>query len=71
MENDSVTKAMNKIEQIIQNEHLEIISIIQTHQILIGQPCNSSKSGVPNLSLTMYPFSIPKDEHLPLQHFNR
>jgi len=26
---------------------------------------------VPNLSLTMYPFSIPTDEHVPLQHFNR
>jgi len=30
-----------------------------------------SRSGVPNLSLTMYPFSIPKDEHVSLQHFNR
>jgi len=39
----------------------------------------SSKSGVPNLSLTMYPFSIrqrrmyplsiSKDKHVPLQHF--
>jgi len=28
-------------------------------------------SGVPNLSLTMYPFSIPTDEHVPLQHFKR
>jgi len=26
---------------------------------------------VPNLSLTMYRFSIPTDEHAPLQHFNR
>jgi len=70
MENDSVTKAMNKIEQIIQNEHLEIISIIQTHQIK-GQPCNSSKSGVPNLSLTMYPSAFRKMSIYPLQHFNR
>jgi len=28
-------------------------------------------AGVPNLSLTMYPFSIPTDEHVTLQHFNR
>jgi len=27
--------------------------------------------GVPNLSLTMYPFSIPTDENAPLQHFDR
>ena len=30
-----------------------------------------SKAGVPNLCLTMYPFSIPTNEHVPLQHFNR
>jgi len=30
-----------------------------------------SRPGVPNLSFTMYPFSIPTDEHVPLQHFNR
>jgi len=27
-------------------------------------------AGVPNLSLTMYPFSIPTDDHVPLQHFD-
>jgi len=27
------------------------------------------RTGVPNLSLTMYPFSIPTDEHVPLQYF--
>jgi len=27
--------------------------------------------GVPNLSLAMYPISIPTDEHVPLQCFNR
>jgi len=32
-------------------------------------PC--CRAGVPNLFLTMYPFSIPKNEHVPLQHFNR
>jgi len=26
------------------------------------------RTGVPNLSLTMYPFSIPTDKHVPLQH---
>ena len=31
----------------------------------------SSNIGVPNLSLTMYPFSILTDEHVSLQHFNR
>jgi len=31
----------------------------------------SSKPGVPRLFLTMYPFSIPIDEHVPRQHFNR
>jgi len=31
----------------------------------------SSKPGVPNLSLTMYPFSIPTDKYVPLQHFTR
>jgi len=30
-----------------------------------------SITGVPNLFLTMYPFSIPTNEHVPLQHFNR
>jgi len=25
------------------------------------------RTGVPNLSLTMYPFSIPTDEHVPLK----
>jgi len=29
------------------------------------------KTGVPNHSLTMYPFSIPTDEYVPLQHFTR
>jgi len=29
------------------------------------------KAGVPNLFMTMYPFSIPTDEHVPLQHFDR
>jgi len=27
------------------------------------------RTGVPNLSLAMYPFSIPKEEYVPLQHF--
>jgi len=26
---------------------------------------------VPNLLFAMYPFSIPTDEHVPLQHFHR
>jgi len=26
--------------------------------------------GIPNLSLTMYPFSIPTDEHVPLNSFD-
>ena len=30
-----------------------------------------SRSGVPNLSLTTYPFSIPTNEYVPLQHFDR
>jgi len=30
-----------------------------------------SKTGVPNLSLTMYHFSILRDEHVPLQHFRK
>jgi len=29
------------------------------------------KTGIPNLSLITYPFSIPRDEHVPLQYFNR
>jgi len=29
------------------------------------------RAGVPNLSLTMYPFSILRGEHVPLQHFNK
>ena len=33
--------------------------------------CGLYNAGVPNLSLTMYPFSIPKNEHVPLQHFDR
>jgi len=32
-----------------------------------SQPCFNAE--VPYLSLTMYPFSIPTDEHVPLQHF--
>jgi len=28
-------------------------------------------TGVPNLSLTMYPFSIPTGGHVPLQNFER
>jgi len=39
--------------------------ILQTHSNA------TTRTGVPNLSLTMYPFSIPTDEHVPLQHFNR
>ena len=31
----------------------------------------ASSTEVPKLSPTMYPFSIPSDEHVPLQHFNR
>ena len=31
----------------------------------------NTRAGVPNLFLTMYPFSIPTNEHVPLQHFNR
>jgi len=30
----------------------------------------SSNAGGPNLSVTMYPFNIPRGEHVPLQHFN-
>jgi len=29
------------------------------------------RTGVPNLSLTMYPFSILRDEHVPLQRVDR
>jgi len=29
-----------------------------------------SETGVPNLFLTMYPFSFPTNEHVPLEHFN-
>jgi len=29
------------------------------------------RPGVPNLLFIMYPFSIPTDEHVPLQHFKR
>jgi len=29
-----------------------------------------ARTGVPNLSPTMYPLSIPTDEVVPLQHFN-
>jgi len=28
-----------------------------------------ARSGVPNLSLTMYPFSIPTGKYVPLQHW--
>jgi len=39
-------------------------------QINIFYEClTPTSAGVPNLSLTMYPFSIPTDEHIPLQHF--
>jgi len=30
-----------------------------------------TRAGVPNLSLTMYPFSISTDKHVPLQNFDR
>jgi len=30
-----------------------------------------TSTGVPNLSLTMHPFSFLTNEHVPLQHFNR
>jgi len=33
-------------------------------------PC-CARAEVLNLSLTVYPFSIPTDDHEPLQHFNR
>jgi len=36
-----------------------------------SEPPGHSRTGVPNLSLTMYPFCIPADEHVPLQHLNR
>jgi len=32
---------------------------------------SGASAGVPNLSLTLYPFSIPTDEHAPFQHFDR
>jgi len=32
---------------------------------------SSSKPGVPNLSLTMYPFSISTNNNVPLQHVDR
>jgi len=32
---------------------------------------SQSSTVVPNLFLTIYPFSIPTNEHVPLQHFNR
>jgi len=28
-------------------------------------------AGVPNLSLTMYPFSIPTEAYVPFQHFEK
>ena len=31
----------------------------------------SLSAGFPNLFLAMYPFSIPTDEYVPLQHFTR
>jgi len=34
-----------------------------------GRLGNSLRAGVPNLSATTYPFGIPTDEHVPLQHF--
>ena len=30
-----------------------------------------ASAGVPNISLTMYPFNIPTDEHATLQHCER
>jgi len=37
----------------------------------VNNQTTSHMPRVPNLSLTMYPFSIPTDEHVSLQHFNR
>jgi len=31
----------------------------------------ASSTGAPNLSLTMFPFSIPTDERVSLQNFDR
>jgi len=39
--------------------------------LLVCFLCCSFSPGVPNLFLTMYPFSIPTNEHVPLKHFNR
>ena len=44
---------------------------VSAHAVFINSQSHSVKQGVPNLSLTMYPFSIPTDEHVPIQHLNR
>jgi len=51
---------------------------MQSHRLILGLPLTA---GVPNLSLTMYPFSfqqlsmypysISTDKHVPLQNFDR
>jgi len=34
-------------------------------------PFGWTRAGVPNLSLTTYPYSISTDKHVPLQNFER
>jgi len=53
-------------EEDISNEEVDACTRI-SHGVLAA----SSIAGFPVLSLTIYPFSIATDEHVPLQHFER
>jgi len=55
------------------------VAVVQASLILYQQGCNevrwrpvqaSFACRVPNLSVTMYPFSIPTGEYVLLQHFD-
>jgi len=58
----------------MQKEKVFLLSYFKVESVALGKVSPTSildftfdltKPGIPNLSLTMYPFSIPKDKHVP------
>jgi len=61
-----LVELLGKYVSIVYNSDTAIFSFSEKRTVF-----QHSRAGVPNLSLNMYPFSIPTDKHVPPQHFNR
>ena len=59
--------------QSVSYAHIRSLSGLNIYTMLMSLTLikETGETGVPNFSLTLYPFNFPRDEHVPLQYFNK